>query len=97
MKGLGLIHALTTETPSMLRAIEQQTMIRESIAIRGLSDKVDKPARDTSGTKLARAKVIFDANGTLSRSEMITKFISDLGLTQAGATTYYSKLRNDTK
>lgn len=95
MKGLALFHALTTQTPSIQRAVEQQALILKSIEVRELTDKVSKQQRDTSVTKLARAKTLFKANPSATRTEIIAMFVEQLGLTQAGATTYYSRLKSE--
>ena len=94
IKGLALTHALTTETPAILRAIEQQQMVAESIAARGLVTSVpEKAVSTTRQTKVQLAEQMFREIGTSSRLDVIEAFVRELGLTKAGATTYYSRLK----
>lgn len=46
------------------------------------------------GTKMERAKYLMRTQKNLGRSELIALFISRLDMTKAGASTYYSNLRN---
>lgn len=98
MTGLALAHAMTTPTPAMLRAIEQQTMIQQTITVRELVDKTIVPAKPAAvANKLTRARELYTQYPNMPRAELITLFIKELGLTTAGATTYYSKLRRTTR
>lgn len=89
---LGLVHMLTTRAPDVEQRVKQQTLIHKSIAARKLS--VNAPAaQPTTQTKLSQAVDFARANPNLSRKDMIQEFTQQLGLTRAGATTYYSRVR----
>ena len=96
MKGLAFAHAFTTQTPSLRQVLRQQELIATTIRVRDLTDRVNQPSKSTADTKLSRAKVLYKANSTLSRNEMIGLFVKELGLTDAGATTYYSRIKSNT-
>lgn len=44
-------------------------------------------------TKTEIAKKIFEANQGIARKDMIEKFMTEAGLTQAGASTYYANFK----
>ena len=50
-----------------------------------------KPQQPQNGTKLERAKALFDA--TKSRKEMIAIFVAELNMTPAGASTYHAQCK----
>lgn len=99
VKGLALAHTLATRESigsNVKMATAQEALIHLSIAKRSLGGPIQRPARDLSLTKLARAKALFTENsGCVARNQMIDMFVSELGLTRAGATTYYSRIRGE--
>jgi hypothetical protein len=48
-------------------------------------------------TKLEIARQIFLASPGLVRKDMIKKFVAEVGMTEAGASTYYAKIKSETK
>ena len=49
-------------------------------------------------SKMDKARVVFKAmfgNDGIKRKDIIEKFIADCGLTKAGASTYYAKLKKE--
>jgi len=56
------------------------------------SKKADGPKvrKERTGTKMEAALELMTKNPGLVRKQIITKFIDDVGLTKAGANTYYS-------
>jgi hypothetical protein len=49
-----------------------------------------KVRKERTGTKMEAAIAVCEKNPALPRKGIIAKFISDVGLTKAGANTYYS-------
>lgn len=92
LTGLALAHTFATTIPSVERFAEQQAMIAHSITVRSLVAK-EQPTKTAPVTKLAQAAELYKANGEMTRSDLISLFVAELGLTPAGAATYYSKLR----
>jgi len=68
-------HFAKSTTPSPVKAVRKPV-------------RVNVPT-NVGGSKKDRAQVIFDANPTMSRKDMINLFIQEVGLTKAGASTYY--------
>ena len=54
--------------------------------------------KQKSGAKKEQAIALYEANKhlDLTRAEWVTKLMDDVGLTKAGASTYYSNLKNNT-
>lgn len=48
-------------------------------------------------TKLEIARQIFLASPELARKDMIKKFVNEIGMTEAGASTYYAKIKSEAK
>jgi hypothetical protein len=97
IRGLALAHTLATRdsAANVQMATRQEELIRETISKRDLGDATPKPQRDLSNSRLAQAKILFAEQGSKPRNQVIELFISQLGLTKAGATTYYSRLRGE--
>jgi hypothetical protein len=53
--------------------------------------------KERTGTKMEKALAIRAKFPDLARKEIIAKFISDAGLTKAGANTYYALVMKKTK
>lgn len=49
--------------------------------------------KQRTGTKMEKARQIFDKLAEKGRQAVLSKFIGDLGMTEAGASTYYQTLR----
>lgn len=99
IRGLALAHALAStpdSTTNTRLAATQERLILQTIADRGLTGLVARaPSRSPTNTKLARAREIYEQYGEeCDRGRIIEMFVDELGLTKAGATTYYSKLRS---
>jgi len=63
----------------------------------GISQKAERATATTASTggmtKAQQCKAIYDANRTASRAEVIEMFISQVGMTKAGASTYYQNCK----
>jgi predicted SprT family Zn-dependent metalloprotease len=61
-----------------------------------VAPRVAAPAPGAAGTKLERCQAIYrrlQASGDLTRAYAIEAFMREVGMTKAGASTYYSKCR----
>lgn len=58
---------------------------------------VPKTPSTTGLTKAARAEIIFHDNPTMSRSDMIALFMTELDMGKAGASTYYQNIKSKNK
>jgi SprT protein len=81
---------------TVLTAASKQVVIMPKLhAMLGIPTPAKQPVTKTTsgvGTKAERAKRLMVANPTLSRSGMVELFINQLGMTKAGASTYYYNL-----
>lgn len=71
-------------------AFVRQTEVQVPVAVQTPVKTVSIPESDSSMTKKERAAAIKAAHSHLSRKEVIQLFIEQLGMTTAGASTYYS-------
>lgn len=81
---------ISTTFPSPERLLDHLRMVDHSISVRSLAVTPHKPKVKN---KYDQAKALFVAHQAKPRSEVITLMVEMLGLTRAGATTYYSKIK----
>lgn len=67
-------------------------MSTKSKSVKKTVKSVKKPVvrKERTGTKMLKAIEVMTKNPNMVRKQIIAKFIADVGLTKAGANTYYA-------
>ena len=91
---------MTTATATEVKAPKAKAVkVAAPKAEKVVKEKAPKAEKPVVESKASKARAIFaaeTAKGT-ARKDIIALFISDVGLTKAGASTYYEKFRKNQK
>lgn len=86
----GTIYPGFPEDLEQPKAKKRIAKVTDKVTKKGKVPAKTKAKRTSKGaTKLDQAKALFAANSSLSRAEVIELFMTELGMSKAGATTYF--------